>query len=149
MSEENVETVTVLFTDLVGSTGMASRIGPAGAEEVRQEHFGVLREAIAEVGGKEIKNLGDGLMVAFGSASGALDCAAGMQRRLAQRNRRSDEQFSVRIGVSVGEATPEANDFFGPPVIEAAPVWRDGSHVTSDLEPKLVPLIRAIVQPAG
>jgi peptidoglycan/LPS O-acetylase OafA/YrhL len=36
-----------------------------------------------------------------------------------------------------------------PPVIEAAPVWRDGSHVTSDLEPKLIPLIRAIVRPAG
>ena len=35
-----VETVTVLFTDLVGSTGMAVRIGPAAAEEIRRDHFG-------------------------------------------------------------------------------------------------------------
>ena len=34
-----------------------------------------------------------------------------------------------------------------PPVIDSAPVWRDGSHVTSDMEPKLVPLVRAILKP--
>ena len=141
----SVETVTVLFTDLVGSTGMASRIGPVAADEVRQEHFGILREAIAEADGEEIKNLGDGLMVAFGSASGALDCAAGMQRRLARRNRRSDEQFSVRIGVSLGEATREEDDFFGPPVIEASRLCAaaDGDQV-------LVPdLLRSMVSGRG
>jgi class 3 adenylate cyclase len=115
-----VETVTVLFTDLVGSTGMASRIGPASADEVRHEYFGILREAIADAGGNEVKNLGDGLMVAFVSASSSLDCAAGMQRRIARRNRSAEDQLSVRIGVSLGEATREEDDFFGPPVIEAA-----------------------------
>lgn len=115
-----VETVTVLFTDLVGSTGMASRIGPAAAEEIRREHFGILREAIEEAGGEEVKNLGDGLMVTFASASAALSCAAGMQRKLARRNRRADEQLSVRIGVSLGEATRVEDDFFGAPVIEAS-----------------------------
>jgi peptidoglycan/LPS O-acetylase OafA/YrhL len=34
-----------------------------------------------------------------------------------------------------------------PPVIERAPVWRDGSHVTSDMEPRLIPLARAILEP--
>ncbi len=116
----SVETVTVLFTDLVGSTGMALRIGPAAAEEVRREHFGILREAIAEAGGEEIKNVGDGMMVAFGSASAALSCAATMQRRIARRNRRADEQLSIRVGVSLGEATREEGDYFGPPVIEAS-----------------------------
>jgi class 3 adenylate cyclase len=115
-----VETVTVLFTDLVGSTGMALRIGPAAAEEVRREHFGILREAIDEAGGEEIKNLGDGLMVTFGSASAGLGSAAAMQRRIARRNRRADEQLSVRIGVSLGEATREEDDYFGPPVVEAS-----------------------------
>jgi class 3 adenylate cyclase/tetratricopeptide (TPR) repeat protein len=115
-----VETVTVLFTDLVGSTGMALRIGPAAAEEIRLEHFGILREAIAEVDGEEVKNLGDGLMATFDSASAALDCAAGIQRRIARRNRRADEQLSVRIGVGLGEATRTEDDYFGPPVIEAS-----------------------------
>lgn len=115
-----VETVTVLFTDLVGSTSMAQGMGPATAEEVRKEHFGILRRAIDEFGGDEVKNLGDGLMVRFGSASAALDCAGTMQRRIARRNRRADERLSVRIGVSLGEATREEDDYFGPPVVEAS-----------------------------
>ena len=116
----SVETVTVLFTDLVGSTGMAQRIGPVAAEEVRKEHFGILRRAIDEFDGEEVKNLGDGLMVRFGSASAALDCAATMQKRIARRNRRADERLSVRIGVSLGEAMREEDDYFGSPVVEAS-----------------------------
>jgi len=42
----SLETVTVLFTDLVGSTGLATRAGPAAAEELRHEHFAVLPEAV-------------------------------------------------------------------------------------------------------
>ena len=115
-----VETVTVLFTDLVDSTGMTMRIGPAAAEEIRLEHFGLLREAIGETGGEEIKNLGDGLMVTFGSASAALGCASAMQRKIARRNRRAEEALSVRIGISLGEATRREDDYFGHPVIEAS-----------------------------
>ena len=75
-----VETVTVLFTDLVGSTEMTLRIGPTASEEIRLEHFGILREAIAEAGGEEIKNLGDGLMIVYRSASDAIDGSVAMQR---------------------------------------------------------------------
>ncbi len=110
----------MLFTDLVGSTEMTLRIGPTTAEEVRLEHFGILREAIGETGGEEVKNLGDGLMVTFGSASAALACAAMMQRQIARRNRRAEEPLSVRIGISLGEATRREDDYFGHPVIEAS-----------------------------
>lgn len=116
----SLEMATMLFTDLVGSTGMASRIGPAAADEIRREHFGLLRGAIGEAGGNEVKNLGDGLMVRFDSASAALRCAAAMQQRIARRNRRADEQLSVRIGISLGEAVREEGDYFGTPVVEAA-----------------------------
>jgi len=44
----------------------------AESDQLREEHFGLLRQAIASTGGQELKNLGDGLMVAFGSASGAV-----------------------------------------------------------------------------
>ncbi|HEY7255050.1 MAG TPA: AAA family ATPase [Solirubrobacterales bacterium] len=131
-----VETVTVLFTDLVGSTEMTLRIGPSAAEQVRLEHFGLLREAIAETDGEEVKNLGDGLMVTFGSASAALACAAGMQRKIARRNRRADEPLAVRIGISLGEATRREEDYFGHPVIEASRLCAvaDGDEVlVSDL----------------
>jgi len=120
VSVTDTQTVTVLFTDLVGSTGLATRIGPTAAEELRQEHFAILREAIAESDGSEVKNLGDGLMVVFDSALKAVGCAVGMQQRFERRNRRAEEQLEVRIGISLGEADRGEDDYFGPPVIEAA-----------------------------
>lgn len=116
----SVETVTLLFTDLVGSTGLASRVGPGAAEELRRQHFALLREAIGENGGREVKNLGDGLMVSFPSSSGAVSCAVAMQQLLDLRNRSADEQLMIRIGISAGEADVDEGDYFGPPVIEAA-----------------------------
>jgi class 3 adenylate cyclase/tetratricopeptide (TPR) repeat protein len=112
--------VAVLMTDLVGSTAMADRVGAAGAEELRTEHFGLLRGALGESGGREVKNLGDGLMVVFSSASQSLACAVQMQQAVEARNRRSEEQLGVRIGVSLGEASAEDGDYFGEPVVEAA-----------------------------
>jgi class 3 adenylate cyclase len=115
-----VSTITVLFTDLVGSTALSSQVGPSSAEHLRQEHFRLLRSAIVDTGGREVKNLGDGLMVVFESAVAAVDCAVTMQQRLEQRNRRSDQLLSVRIGLAHGDADCADDDYFGPPVVEAA-----------------------------
>ncbi len=114
------ETVSVLMTDLVGSTATADRVGPAAAEELRQEHFALLRGAHERTGGREVKSLGDGLMVVFTSASHALACAVQMQQAVEARNRRAQEKLGVRIGVSLGEATVENGDYFGEPVVQAA-----------------------------
>ncbi len=108
------------MTDLVGSTAIADRVGPAAAEELRTEHFGLLRRALERTGGREVKNLGDGLMVVFSSASESLACAVAMQQAVEARNRRSEEQLGVRIGVSLGESNVENGDYFGEPVIESA-----------------------------
>ncbi len=90
MSSAATETVSVLMTDLVGSTAIADRVGPEAAEELRTEHFGLLRGALERTAGREVKNLGDGLMVVFSSASQALLCAARMQQAIEARNRRSE-----------------------------------------------------------
>jgi tetratricopeptide (TPR) repeat protein len=108
------------MTDLVGSTAMADRVGPEAAEELRQEHFGLLRGALEQAGGREVKNLGDGLMVVFSSASESLACAVQMQQAVEARNRHAEEQLGVRIGVSLGEANVEDGDYFGEPVVESA-----------------------------
>ena len=71
MSVATTGLVVILFTDLVGSTEVAARLGAERAEELRQTHFAALREGIREHAGTEVKNLGDGLMVAFGAASDA------------------------------------------------------------------------------
>ena len=80
------ENITVLFTDIVGSTKLASSLYPDDADEVRRGHFSILRQAVAEANGIEVKNLGDGLMVAFTSPSSALSCAVAMQQRVEQHN---------------------------------------------------------------
>ncbi len=120
MSSTATEMVAVLMTDLVGSTAMADRLGPEAAEELRTEHFGLLRGALERTGGREVKNLGDGLMVVFSSASESLACAVAMQQAVEARNRRSEEQLGVRIGVSLGETNVEDGDYFGEPVVESA-----------------------------
>ena len=115
-----VQTVTILITDLVGSTGLESRIGPKAADELRSEHFSLLRSAVDETGGREVKNRGDGLFIVFESASQAVSCAVAVQQRFERRNRTSDEQLSIRVGLSVGDATVTDGDYFGMSVTEAA-----------------------------
>jgi len=117
---ESVELATILLTDLVGSTRLATSVGPVRADELREEHFGLLRQAIASSGGQEVKNLGDGLMVAFGSASGAVSCAVAMQQLFVRRYGQAEQGLHVRIGVGAGESTVKDGDYFGMPTVEAA-----------------------------
>ncbi len=77
------QTVTVLFTDLVGSTELFSLLGEEKAEQVRREHFSKLRAVVADTGGHEVKSTGDGLMVTFGGVAAGLACAVGMQQAVA------------------------------------------------------------------
>jgi class 3 adenylate cyclase len=113
-------TVTVLFTDLVGSTELMSRLGAEAFDTVRQTHFAALRQAIDRHGGEEIKNTGDGLMVTFGSVVAALRGAAAMQRATDRQARIGPAPISIRVGLSIGEVTFEDGDVFGAPVVEAA-----------------------------
>ena len=112
--------VTLLFTDLVGSTELLDRLGDEANERIRRAHFRLLREAVADRGGKEVKNLGDGLMVVFDSAVDAVESAIEMQRSIARYNGgRGDDALTVRIGLHVGEPIQDEDDYFGTPVVTA------------------------------
>ena len=116
MSSE-ATTVTLLFTDLVGSTELKSRLGDERAEELRRTHFRLLRNQIASHRGEEVKSLGDGLMIAFGSASDAVACAVAIQQSIDRQNVREPEgELRVRIGLHCGEVTRDEDDYFGTPV---------------------------------
>jgi class 3 adenylate cyclase len=117
---ESIELATILLTDLVGSTRLATAVGPARADQLRDDHFALLHEAIDPSGGREFKNTGDGLFVAFSSASAAVGCAVLMQQLFERRYRGSEQRLRVRIGVGTGESTVKDGDYFGMPSIEAA-----------------------------
>jgi class 3 adenylate cyclase len=117
---ESVELATIWLVDLVGSTRLATSVGPARADELRDEFFALLREALEASGGKEFKNTGDGLFVAFSSASAAVKCAVLTQQLFERRYRSAEQQLHVRIGLGTGESTVKDGDYFGMPSIEAA-----------------------------
>src|SRR5437016_8607091 len=95
-------------------------MSPDVADELRREHFSIMRQAIAGAGGKEVKSLGDGVMVVFASASASLSCAVAMQQAIERNNHISDQPVGLRVGISIGEVTTEDDDYFGDAVIEAA-----------------------------
>src|SRR5690348_10048123 len=120
MAAETVELGTIYLVDLVGSTRLATSVGPVRWDEMREQFFGLLREAIDASGGREFRNTGDGLMVAFGSASAAVGCAVLTQQLLERRYRGAEQRLRVRIGVGTGESTVKDGDYFGMPAAEAA-----------------------------
>ena len=91
-------------------------------------HFKLLRGAVGGSGGVEVKNLGDGLMVMYSSASRALAGAVGMQQAIEHHNLHlPPNRSAVRIGISTGEANEEDGDYFGDPVVQAARLCAEAS----------------------
>ncbi len=109
--------VTILFTDLVGSTELLARAGDEEAQRIFRAHHDLLAAAATAHGGEEVKWLGDGLMVAFASAADAVRCAIAMQ----QDGRRPvhGEHLAIRVGLNAGETLKDASDYFGLPVVVA------------------------------
>jgi class 3 adenylate cyclase len=112
--------VTILFTDVEGSTALTERLGDAKAREVLRNHERIVREALRAHGGAEVKALGDGFMASFSSATRALECAIAMQRAFAAHSESAGEPIRVRIGLNAGEPIAEEADLFGTAVNMAA-----------------------------
>jgi class 3 adenylate cyclase len=113
-------TVTILFTDIEGSTEMTERLGDRRWLELLRGHNRILREQLARHGGHEVKAVGDGFMVAFASAARALSSAVDIERAFARHNETAKEPINVRIGLNTGESIEEEGDYFGTAVTLAA-----------------------------
>jgi class 3 adenylate cyclase len=116
-------TVTIMFSDIEGSTVLAEQLGDDRWLKLLHRHNAVIRRQLAAHSGFEVKSQGDGFMVAFASSRNALRCAIAIQRDLAARRDQSGSQvLRVRIGLHTGEVIREQDDFFGHSVILAARV---------------------------
>ncbi len=113
--------LTVAFTDIEGSTEMMERRGEDRWVEVMFIHNRIIRDCVDESGGEVIKSRGDGFMIAFASASAALDCAVELQRRLSRYNATEPtDPLRVRVGLHTGNIFQLDDDFLGKAVVLAA-----------------------------
>ena len=120
-------TVTIMFSDIEGSTEKTDRLGDKAWMDVLREHNAIIREQVKSHSGFEVKSEGDGFMVAFQSAGKALACAAAIQKALVVRNQSAAEPVKVRMGLHAGEVIKDGDDFFGRNVIMAARVASQAS----------------------
>ena len=112
---------TILFTDVVNSTTLTQMLGDEAALAIVGVHDTIVRDALSDLGGREIKHTGDGIMASFISVAAAVRCAIQIQRELekhAQKN--SKHALKVRVGAAVGEPVEQNNDLFGSTVQLAA-----------------------------
>ncbi|HTH15523.1 MAG TPA: adenylate/guanylate cyclase domain-containing protein [Magnetospirillum sp.] len=121
--DKKAQIVTVMFTDMVGSTDLTQARGDAAAQEVVRRHNSIVRGALAQFGGKEVKHTGDGIMASFTTAAAAVEATISIQRQVDQHNQRLPHlALHLRIGLNAGEPIEEDDDLFGATVQLAARV---------------------------
>jgi class 3 adenylate cyclase len=139
-----VRTGAVLFTDMVSSTELRSRLGDDAANCLRRAHDDLLGAVVERFAGTVLRWTGDGLKASFAAASDAVDAATEIQRAVADYGRSPDAvaAFQVRIGIAAGEMVHEDGDDHGVPVIEAARLEasaRPGEILATDIVRVLCP----------
>ncbi len=113
--------VTVMFTDIEGSTALLERLEEDRWLKLIREHNALVRDRVARHDGVVVKSQGDGFMLVFASASAALVCAVELQQIFtAYSEHRSEEELRVRIGMHTGNVFHERDDFLGKTVVLAA-----------------------------
>jgi class 3 adenylate cyclase len=139
-------TVTIMFTDIEGSTEMIERLGDGDASLLVKEHNDIVRSHVAECGGYEVKFRGDGFMLAFTSAAKGVRCAIAIQEAMKEfAERHPEAPLGVCIGINSGEAVPDGDDFLGTAVNIAARL----ADSASGGEVMVSSVVRDLVAPAG
>lgn len=118
-----LKSLTLLFTDLKGSTAIYERVGDIRAYDLVRRHFAVLRDVAAGEGGAVVKTIGDAIMASFADAASAMRAAARMSQAV---QRLGEGELHLKIGVHAGPciAAPlnDRLDYFGRTVNIAARV---------------------------
>jgi class 3 adenylate cyclase len=109
-------TLTIVFTDVVGSTALGEKLGNQEMNKVRSAHFDQGRKLLLNHGGREIKTIGDSFMIAFRSVNKALDFVLDLCREPGHPS------VTIRAGLHIGQVRVEEGDLFGGSVNYAARV---------------------------
>ena len=116
-----ITSLTILFTDLRGSTALYERIGDLAAFDLVRSHFGALLEAVSAEGGAVVKTIGDAVMATFPTPDRALRAAMRMREAMRAINQaRGGEDLALNIGLHSGPCLAvmldDRQDYFGQTV---------------------------------
>jgi len=121
--QQHQRELSVMFTDIVGSTQYFEQRGDIAGMALLRRHNGMLFPVVQECSGRIIKTIGDAIMAVFDRPQDAVRCAQRMQRALEQEKRDAhQERIHIRIGAHVGRAFVTEKDVFGDTVNTAARV---------------------------
>jgi class 3 adenylate cyclase len=110
--------VTIMFTDIEGSTALMESLGEQSWLELLDWHEDAVRKQVVLFGGTVVKGQGDGFMIAFSAPGSAAACAVAIQRSLSRGW--AGVPVAARVGIHSGNAKVEGGDFFGRTVVIAA-----------------------------
>lgn len=116
--------VTILFTDLRGSTAIYAERGDPSAYRMVRTHFDILNQVVERNRGVVIKTIGDSVMATFSSATDAVRCGLEAQAELQKNAEKIGSELSLKVGIHAGTCLAvnlnERLDFFGGAVNTAA-----------------------------
>ena len=123
----NITNLTILFTDLRGSTALYDRIGDLAAFDLVRSHFGALLTAVSAEGGAVVKTIGDAVMATFSAPERALRAAMRMREAMREINEsRGSNDLALNIGLHEGPCLAvvldDRQDYFGQTVNVASRV---------------------------
>ena len=152
--EVGIEQVTLLFTDLRGSTALYERIGDAGAYRLVREHFAFLAEAVRAADGAIVKTIGDAVMAAFADPAKAVSAALAIQNRVSVFNTaHGPESIAIKLGLHQGPCIAvtlnDRLDYFGSTVNLAARLQGESHGGDIVLSERLAadPAVAALIAP--
>src|SRR2546426_3060172 len=135
--------VTILFSDIKGSTAYFEKKGDLEGMAMINRHNGILFPVIEGEGGRVVKTIGDAIMACFDDQVAAVKAAVGMQRALEEdrKGREDIEQIHIRIGLHYGLGLVKEGDVFGD-VVNAA------SRVQHHAQPEQILITDALLDAA-
>jgi class 3 adenylate cyclase len=141
--------VTIVFIDVTGFSTFSSRVGHDEVRDVIRVFHWLVREQVTRHGGFEVKQLGDGFMLAFSSPRRALKCAIEALRATAPKDDGTGLPAAVRVcaGLNSGHAIREGDDFFGHTVNVASRIMaraKGGQVLVSEATRQLVGEIEGV-----
>jgi len=105
--------LTILFSDIEGSTPIAERVGDQRWVSALMGYFDLMREQISRFGGLEIKSLGDGLMLVFNSPEAAIRYALSLPEALSAYRPLEPDEIRHRVGIHLGDPIQRPDDIYG------------------------------------